>query len=56
MKEGNWSVRNSYTFEGNPFSIAESGAIVPDIEGIYAAYPDAQDFWIYWLSKSPFTK
>lgn len=56
MKEGNWSVRNGYTYEGNPFGIADSGAIVPDIAAIYEVYPDAQDFWMYWLSKSPFTK
>ena len=56
MKEGNWSVRNAYTYEGNPFSIAESTAITPDTTAIYEVYLDAQDFWTYWLSKSKFTK
>ncbi len=55
MKEGNWSVRNSYTYEGNPFSIAESGAIVPPIADIYRIYLDAQDFWTFWLNRSKYT-
>jgi len=56
MKEGNWSIRSDYTYEGNPFGIAESGAIAPQIGAVYEMYPDAQDFWTYWLSKSPYTK
>lgn len=52
-KQGNWSVRDDYTNENNPFGLDGAGAIVSDISGIYEIYPSAQDFWIYSYSKSP---
>lgn len=52
-KTGNWSIRDDYVNPNNPFSIAESGAIVPDIKAVYDIILDVKDFWTYNLSKSP---
>lgn len=52
-KEGNWTIRDDLVNENNPFSIAESGAIVSSIKDIYDIILDVHDFWIYNLSKSP---
>ncbi len=52
-KQGNWSIRDDYNNPNNPFSIAESGAIVGDMKGVYDIFLDVQEFWIYWLDKNP---
>ena len=53
MKEGAWSVRNDFNNKKNPFSLAESGTVPLNMEGIYDNYLDVADFWTYWHDKSP---
>lgn len=53
MKEGAWSVRDDYNNKKNPFSLAESGTVPLNMEGIYDNYLDVSDFWTYWHDKSP---
>ena len=55
-KEGNWPVRSDVECDWNPATLAECGAIEPDLASIYDTFLDAQDLWIYWLSISPYTK
>jgi len=55
-KEGNWPVRSDVEGDWNPVSLADSGAIEPDLAAINNTFRDAQELWIYWLSISPFTK
>lgn len=52
LKEGNWSIRDDYTFKGNPFAIQDTNAVVPNYQGIYENYYNVQDFWVYWLNKN----
>ena len=49
QKTGNWPVRSDVEDKKNPASLAETGAIEPDLEAIYNLYLDAQDMWIQWL-------
>lgn len=54
MKEGNWPVRNDVVNDKNPVEdLADTGAIAPDLEGIYNMYYDVQDMWTYWLDQNP---
>ena len=53
MKEGAWSVRDDYNNKKNPFTLAESGAVPLNMEGIYENYLDVADFWTYWHDMSP---
>ncbi len=53
MKEGCWSVRDDYFNKKNPFSLADSGTVALNMEGIYDNYLDVSDFWTYWHDKSP---
>lgn len=54
MKEGNWPARQDVECDWNPVAtVAECGAVAPDIEGIYEIFYDAQDMWTYWLSQNP---
>ncbi len=55
-KEGNWPVRSDVEGDWNPVSLADSGAIEPDLAAINDVFRDTQDLWTYWLSVSPFTK
>ena len=55
-KEGNWPVRDDVEGDWNPVSLADCGAIEPDLASIYDTFMDAQDLWTYWLSISPHTK
>ena len=50
MKEGNWSVRSDVVNDNNPVAtVAECGAIAPQLAEIYQMFPDVQDMWTYWL-------
>ena len=49
QKTGNWPVRSDVEDKKNPATLAETGAIEPDLEAIYNLYLDAQDMWIQWL-------
>ena len=53
MKTGNWSVRNDYTNDKNPFSIDGTNTINSDLNAVYNNYLDVSDFWTYWHDKSP---
>ena len=53
MKEGAWSVRDDYFNKKNPFSLADSGTVPLNMEGIYDNYLDVSDFWTYWHDMSP---
>ena len=53
MKEGAWSVRDDYNNKKNPFTLAESGTVPLNMEGIYDNYLDVSDFWTYWHDMSP---
>ena len=55
-KEGNWPVRSDVECDWNPATLAECGAIEPDLASIYDTFLDTQDLWTYWLSISPYTK
>lgn len=55
-KEGNWPVRSDVDGDWNPVSLADCGAIEPDLAAIYDVFRDTQDLWTYWLSVSPYTK
>lgn len=55
-KEGNWPVRSDVEGDWNPVSLAESGAIEPDLAAINNVFLDTQDLWNYWLSISPYVK
>lgn len=52
-KVGNWPLRDDVEDKKNPAKLSELGARANDIDAIYAIYPDVQDMWTYWLSKSP---
>lgn len=52
-KEGNWPVRSDMEDNWNPATLAETGAIEPDLAAIYDNFIKAQDMWTYWLSISP---
>ena len=52
-KVGNWPLRDDVEDKKNPAKLPELGARANDIDAIYAIYPDVQDMWTYWLSKSP---
>ena len=52
-KEGNWPVRSDMEDDWNPATLAETGAIEPDLAAIYDNFVKAQDMWTYWLSISP---
>lgn len=54
-KEGNWPVRSDVEDSWNPVTLAESGAIEPNLAAIYDTFPKAQSLWIYWLDISPNT-
>ena len=55
-KEGNWPVRSDVDGDWNPVSLADCGAIDPDLAAINDVFRDTQDLWTYWLSISPYTK
>lgn len=55
-KEGNWPVRSDVEGDWNPVSLADCGAIEPDLAAINNIFRDTQDLWTYWLSISPYTK
>ena len=55
-KEGNWPVRSDVEGDWNPVSLAECGAIEPDLAAINNVFLDTQDLWNYWLSISPYVK
>lgn len=55
-KEGNWPVRSDVEGDWNPVSLADCGAIEPDLAAINDVFMDTQDLWTYWLSVSPYTK
>lgn len=55
-KQGNWVVRDDVEDKKNPATLAECGAVAPDLAAIHDVYMDTQDLWIYWLSVSPYTK
>ena len=55
-KEGNWPVRSDVSGDWNPVSLAECGAIEPDLAAINKVFLDTQDLWTYWLSISPYIK
>ncbi|MDD6200406.1 MAG: extracellular solute-binding protein [Firmicutes bacterium] len=55
-KEGNWPVRSDVEGDWNPVSLAESGAIDPDLAAINNVFLDTRDLWNYWLSISPYVK
>ncbi len=55
-KEGNWPVRSDVEGDWNPASLAECGAIEPDLAAINGSFGMTQDLWTYWLSISPYTK
>ena len=55
-KEGNWPVRSDVDGDWNPVSLADCGAIEPDLAAINDVFRDTQDLWNYWLSISPYTK
>lgn len=44
--EGDW----------NPATLAECGAIEPDLAAINGSFGMTQDLWTYWLDISPYTK
>ena len=52
-KEGNWPVRDDVVCDWNPATLAECGAIEPDLAAIYNQFLDTQDLWNYWLSINP---
>lgn len=52
-KEGNWPVRSDVECDWNPATLAECGAIEPDLAAIYNQFLDTQDLWTYWLSINP---
>ncbi len=54
MKEGVFIARDDVINESNPIAtVAEAGAVAPDIAGIYERYLDTQDMWTYWLDQNP---
>ena len=55
-KEGNWPVRSDVEGDWNPVSLAECGAIEPDLAAINNVFLDTRDLWNYWLSISPYVK
>jgi hypothetical protein len=34
-------------------SLEDLGARANDLDSVYWTFPDVQDMWTYWLSKSP---
>ncbi len=52
LKEGSWSIRNDYTNDKNPFSLADSHTVPSDLQGIYDNYLNVSDFWTYWHNES----
>ncbi len=55
-KEGNWPVRSDVEGDWNPATLAECGAIEPDLAAINGSFGMTQDLWTYWLDISPYTK
>ena len=51
-KEGNWPFRDDVEDKKNPARLTELGARANDLSAIYDIYPDVQDMWAYWLSKT----
>lgn len=51
-KEGNWPIRDDVEDKKNPARLTELGARANDLSAIYDIYPDVQDMWAYWLSKT----
>ena len=51
--KGNWPVRDDVVCDWNPATLAECGAIEPDLAAIYNQFLDTQDLWNYWLSINP---
>lgn len=52
-KEGNWPVRSDVVDDWNPVTLADTGAVSPELDEIYEEFPKAQDLWTYWLSLNP---
>jgi iron(III) transport system substrate-binding protein len=51
-KVGNWILRSDVEDKKNPVSLEDLGARANDLDSVYWTFPEVQDMWTYWLSKS----